>query len=143
MDDLLAAEVQRDDGVTKNTRDKETRVWKRWVEYTKLIEFDHDIWLESLLPENRAKLRIAFAAALRRRQFSRLDEKNLAAGTVQEAVAKLQTWGTTPPQPFATIQGNEEQRSRRGSTKNALPVCVYRELHRVANYTPQRNIIWI
>jgi hypothetical protein len=22
-------------------RDKETRVWKRWVEYTKLIEFDH------------------------------------------------------------------------------------------------------
>jgi hypothetical protein len=31
----------------------------------------------------------AFAAALQRRQFSRLDKKDLVAGTVQEAVAKL------------------------------------------------------
>jgi hypothetical protein len=89
LGDLLAAEVQRENRVTKNTRDKETRVWRRWVEYTKLIEFEHDIWLESLLPESRAKLMGAFTAALQRRQFSRPDKKVLAAGTVQEAMAKL------------------------------------------------------
>jgi len=27
LDDLLAAEMQRDEGVTKNTKDKEARVW--------------------------------------------------------------------------------------------------------------------
>jgi hypothetical protein len=64
LDDLLAAEVQRDNGVTKNTRDKEARVWQQWLEYTRLIEFEHDIWLESLSPEGRAKIMGAFAAAL-------------------------------------------------------------------------------
>ncbi len=27
-------------------RDKELRVWRRWLEYAKLIKFEHDIWLE-------------------------------------------------------------------------------------------------
>jgi hypothetical protein len=64
-------------------------VWRRWLEYTKLIEFEHDIWLEGLSPENRARFMGAFAAALQRRQFSCPDEKDLSAGTVQETVAKL------------------------------------------------------
>jgi len=51
LDDLLAAEKQRDDGVTQNTKDKETRVWKGWSDYASSIGFSEDIWLSSLLPE--------------------------------------------------------------------------------------------
>jgi len=51
MADLLAAQVQRESRVTKGTRDKEHRVWKRWLEYTKCINFEHDIWLTYLTPE--------------------------------------------------------------------------------------------
>jgi hypothetical protein len=40
--------MQRDNGVTKNTKDKEIRVWKRWQEYAKLIDYEHDIWLETV-----------------------------------------------------------------------------------------------
>jgi hypothetical protein len=56
--------MQRDNGVTKNTRDKEVRVWRQWLEYTKIIDFEDDIWLEKLSPEERAKIMGAFAAAL-------------------------------------------------------------------------------
>jgi hypothetical protein len=72
MADLLAAQVQRESGVTKGTRDKEHRVWKRWLEYTKCINFEHDIWLTYLTPESQTTIFGAFAAALQRRQFSRL-----------------------------------------------------------------------
>jgi hypothetical protein len=88
MADLLAAQLQRDHGITQNTRDKETRVWKRWQEYAKIIGYDHDIWLTYLTVQERAAIMGAFAAAIRRCQFSRPGE-NLAAATVQEAVAKL------------------------------------------------------
>jgi len=49
LDDLLAAEMQRDEGVTQNTRDKECRVWKRWCEYATSIELSNNIWLSDLL----------------------------------------------------------------------------------------------
>jgi hypothetical protein len=64
MDDLLAAEMQRENGVTKNTRDKEIRVWRRWMEYTKIIDFRHDIWLKHISLEGRAKIMGALAAVL-------------------------------------------------------------------------------
>ncbi len=89
MADLLAAQMQRDNGVTQNTKYKEVRAWKRWQEYARLIDYEHDIWLTYLTVQERAAIMGAFAAALRRRQFSRPDEKNLAASTVQETVAKL------------------------------------------------------
>ncbi len=50
MGDLLAAEMQQENGVTKNTKDKELRVWRRWMEYARLIEFEQDIWLENISP---------------------------------------------------------------------------------------------
>jgi hypothetical protein len=64
MGDLLAAEMQRENRITKNTRDKELRVWQRWLEYAKLIEIEQDIWLENISPEGRTKVMGAFAAAL-------------------------------------------------------------------------------
>ena len=70
MADLLAAQMQRDNGVTKNTKDKEVRVWKRWQEYAKLIDYEHDIWLFYLTVQERAAIMGAFAAAVRRCQFS-------------------------------------------------------------------------
>jgi hypothetical protein len=150
LGDLLAAEVQRDNGVTKNTRDKEARVWRRWLEYTKLIEFEHDIWLESLSPENRARFMGAFAAVLQRRQFSRPDEKDLAAGTVQKTVAKLGeifmanvgyntthgmgTHGFQPSllQQFKGMRNEDPMEVQ----QKALPVSIYRELHWVAQLLP-------
>jgi len=86
---MLAAEMQRDEGVTKNTKDKECRVHKRWIAYTDAIGFARDVWLSSLSPEHRVHVIGAFAAALRRREFSQSDPKCLVASTVQEAVAKL------------------------------------------------------
>jgi hypothetical protein len=56
LDDLLAAEMQRDEGVTKNTKDKECRVWRRWLTYADAIGFSHDIWLSNLFPEQRAHI---------------------------------------------------------------------------------------
>jgi len=146
LGDLLAAEVQRENGVTKNTRDKEARVWRRWLEYTNIIEFDHDIWLESLLPENRARLMGAFAAALQRRQFSHPVKKDLAAGTVQETMAKLgeifranEGYNTTHGvgnhgfHPSLLPMRNEDPGEVQ---QKALPVFVYRELYRVAQLLP-------
>lgn len=52
MTDLMAAEIQRENEVTKGTRDKEQRVWKHWIEYTRCINFEHDIWLQYLPPES-------------------------------------------------------------------------------------------
>jgi len=65
LDDLLAAEVQQDEGVTQNTKDKECRVWRRWRTYADAIGFSQDIWLSSLTPEQRTHIFGAFAAALR------------------------------------------------------------------------------
>jgi hypothetical protein len=87
--DLLAAEVQRENGVTKNTRDKESRAWKRWIEYTKCINLNHDIWLQHFSPESQTAIFSAFAAALRRRPFLKPSDTELASSTVQEAMAKL------------------------------------------------------
>ena len=63
LDDLLDAEM-RDEGVTKNTKDKESRVWRRWTENANSIGSSHDIWLSRLLPNQRAQLIGAFATAL-------------------------------------------------------------------------------
>jgi hypothetical protein len=98
---IVAAEIQREMGITKGTNDKEKRAWSRWVEYTKCIGFHEDVWLRQLTPEHRTTIMGAFAAALQRRQFSKPDTTELAAGTVQETIAKLgevlgQMWGTTP-----------------------------------------------
>jgi hypothetical protein len=162
MGDLLAAEMQRENGVTKNTRDKEVRAWRRWLEYTKIIEFEHDIWLEQLLPEGRARIMGAFAAALRRRQFSRPDTSDLAAGTVQETVAKLgeifrANVGYNPthgvgstsfhPALLRQFKGMRNEDPDEVQQK-ALPVCVYRELHRLAksekyDHLPDKAIAWI
>jgi hypothetical protein len=147
MADLLAAQVQRDNGVMQNTKDKETRAWKRWQEYARIIEYDHDIVLTYLSPQERAAIMGAFAAALRRRQFFRPDEKNLAASTVQETVGKLgeifrANVGYNPthglgsdgfhPALARQFKGMRNEDPGKQQQKG-LPVCVYRELHRRAS----------
>jgi hypothetical protein len=146
MADLLAAQLQRDNGVTQNTRDKEVRVWRRWQEYTRLINYEHDIWLTYLTPSERTTIMGAFAAALRRRQFSRPDKKDLAAATVQETLGKLgeifrANVGYDPTHgdgsggfhPALARQFKGMRNADPGEQQQkALPVCVYREIHRVA-----------
>jgi hypothetical protein len=63
MGDLLAAAMQRD-GVTKNTKDEEVRVWKRWTNQASAIAFAHDVLLSNLLPEQWTDIIGAFATAL-------------------------------------------------------------------------------
>ena len=46
--DLLAAELQRADGVGEGTKNKENRVWTRWCEYCRIICNEHDIFLADL-----------------------------------------------------------------------------------------------
>jgi hypothetical protein len=88
----------------------------------------------------------AFAAALRRRHFSRPNEKDLVASTVQETVAKLgeifrsnvgynptHGAGSTGLHPALTRQFRGMRNLDPGEKQQrALPVCVYRELHRLA-----------
>jgi hypothetical protein len=146
MADLMAAEVQRENGVTKNTRDKESRVWRRWVDYTKCINFDQDIWLQRLTAESRTVIIGAFAAALRRRHFSKPDDSDLASSTVQEAVTKLgeifranvgynpaHVPGSNSLHPSLSRQFKGMKNADPGEKQQrALPVCVYRTLHQLA-----------
>jgi hypothetical protein len=136
---MLAAEMQRNEGVTQNMKDKEGRVYKRWIAYANAIGFSRDIWLSSLSAEHRVHIIGAFAAALQRREFSRSDPKCLVASTVQEAMAKLgeifrsnvgynrtHGFGSNSLHPLLTRQfrgmwnldPNEKQ-------QKALPVSVY------------------
>ena len=64
MDDLVAAENQRADGVAQGTKYKENRVWKRWSEYCRIIDNKHDLFLQDLPSKFRTRLFGAFAAAL-------------------------------------------------------------------------------
>jgi hypothetical protein len=95
----------------------------------------------------------AFAAALRRRQFSRPDEKSLASSTVREAVAKLgeifksnvgynptHGVGTHTLHPSLTRQFKGMRNLDPGEKhQKALPVCVYRELHHLARSSPPNS----
>jgi hypothetical protein len=64
MDDLLAAENQRANGIGKGTKEKEHRVWSRWCEYCKIIEIEQDPFLQDLPGKFRTRMFGAFAAAL-------------------------------------------------------------------------------
>jgi hypothetical protein len=57
------------------------------MEYTKCIDFEHNIWLQWLTPENCTNLFGAFAAAIRHHQFSRPDKTELC-----EVIASW-SWG--------------------------------------------------
>jgi len=65
LDDLLAAQMQRDEGVTQNTKDKECRAWKQWLTYANSISLSHDIWLTSLTSEQQNHVFGAFATTIR------------------------------------------------------------------------------
>ena len=146
MADLLAAQVQRESRVTKGTINKENRVWKRWIEYTKCINFKHDIWLTFVTPESRTAIFGALAAALRQRQFSKPDPTELASSTVQEAVSKLgeifrinvgynptHVPGSEQVHPALSRQFRGMKNSDPGEVQQkALPVCVYWEMHKFA-----------
>jgi hypothetical protein len=123
------------------------------MEYARLIEFEQDIWHENISPEGRTRIIGAFAAALQRRQFSRPDKNDLAAGTVQETVAKLgeifranvgynPTYGMGShgfhPSLARQFKGMRNEDPGEIQQK-ALPVCVYRELHRIARTSTSQN----
>jgi len=102
----------------------------------------------------------AFAAALRRREFSKPDEKSLVASTVQEAVAKsgeifranvgynpTHGVGSQALHPLLTRQFKGMQNLDPGEKQQkALPVSVYRTLHRQAEASPlvlDEKIAWL
>ena len=89
MDDLVLAENQRDQGITRGAKEKEERAWRRWIEFCEYIKNSYDPYMQELTPKVRTQIYGAFASALRRRVFSRPDEAELATGTVQETVAKV------------------------------------------------------
>jgi hypothetical protein len=146
MADIMAAEMQREMGVTQGTKDKERRAWNRWCKDTKCIGFQDDVWLTKLTPEYRTTIFGAFAAALRRRQFSRPDTTDLASGTVQETLAKLgevfranvgynptHAPGSETLHPALSRQFKGMKNLDPGEKQQrALPVCVYREFHKIA-----------
>ncbi len=85
----------------------------------------------------------AFAAALRRRQFSKPDERPLGASTVEEAVAKLgqifranvgfnpahgDSDGGIHPSLSRQFRGMKNSDPSEKSQK-ALPVCIYHEIY--------------
>jgi hypothetical protein len=121
----------------------------------------NDFYLQELPPRFRTSLFGAFATALHRRQFSRLDEKPLGAHTVEEAMAKLgqiirSNVGYNPiydktnrgvhPHLARQFRGMKNSDPRERSQK-ALPVCVYREIYRLANLRgasqQDKNFAWL
>jgi len=116
--------------------------------------------MSGLHPEHRTYVIGAFAAALRRREFSRPNEKSLVASTVQEAVAKLGEIfrsnvgfnpthgpGTHCLHPLLTRQFKGMRNLDPGEKQQkALPVSVYREMHRQANNSRlvlDKSIAWL
>jgi hypothetical protein len=69
----------------------------------------------------------AFAAALQRRQFSRPDKNDLAAGLTD-----------SNPSLSRQIKGMRNKDPGEVQQK-ALPVCIYRELHRISKLLPAEN----
>jgi hypothetical protein len=149
----MAAEMQREMGITKGTKDKEKRAWNHWIEYTKCIGFQDDIWLKLLTPDHQTTIIGAFAAALRRRHFSKPDTSDLAAGTVQETIAKLDEIfrtnlgynpthipGTEELHPALSRQFKEMKNMDPGEKQQrALLVYVYRKFHRMAAVSPDTS----
>ncbi len=139
----MAAEDQQSQGVGAGTKGKEHRVWYRWTEYCKIICNEHYLFLQDLPPRFRTRLFGAFAATLRRRQFSKPDERPLGASTVEEAVAKLgqifrTNVGYNPAHgeldggmhPILSRQFKGMKNNDPGEKQQkALPVCVYRKIH--------------
>jgi hypothetical protein len=118
------------------------------------------VWLSALQREHQTYIFCAFAAALRRREFSKPDEKGLVASTVQEAVAKLgeifranvgynptHGAGSQPLYPLLTRQFKGMRNLDPGEKQQkALPVSVYRELHRQAKISKsplEEKIAWL
>jgi hypothetical protein len=103
---------------------------------------------DGLIIQDQSDLTVigAFAAALRRREFSKPNEKSLVASTFQEAVAKLgeifgsnvgynptHGVGSQSLHPLLTRQFKGMWNLDPGEKQQkALPVTVYRELHRQA-----------
>ncbi len=161
MVDLLAAELQRADGVGEGTKNKENRVWTRWYKYCRIICNEHDIFLTHLPPNFRTRLFGAFAAAIRRRQFSRPNEKHLGASTVKEAVEKLgQIFRTNVG--YNPAHGNEgggvhpylshqfrgiKNKDPGEKQQKALPGCVCREICKQSKTTTaqiqDKTIAWL
>jgi len=113
-----------------------------------------------LLPSQRVQIVGAFAAALRRRQFSHPDEQCLVASTVQETMAKLGEIfrtnvgynpthgdGVNSLHPLLTRQFKGMRNLDPGQQQQkALPVSVYRRLHQDAassNLPLDRRIAWL
>jgi hypothetical protein len=143
---LALAEEQRAHGVQSSTKDKEARVWHRWQSYLIRIENEHDPYLQRLEPLMRTRIFGAFGAALRRGDFSRKNTEILGGGTVEETLAKLGQMfranvGFNPyygpdshsPHPLLSRQLKGMKNTDPGVTpQKALPVSVYREIHRQA-----------
>jgi len=53
MDDLILAENQRDQGITRGTKEKEERAWHRWIEFCEYIENSYDPCIQELTPKVR------------------------------------------------------------------------------------------
>jgi hypothetical protein len=148
----MAAEDQRSEGVGEGTKSKETRVWKRWCEYCSIIQNDNDIYLQGCSPEFRTRLFGAFAAALRRRQFSAPNKIPLGAGAIEETMAKLSqifraNVGYNPAHgstnggwhPSLGMKNNDPGQKQ----QKALPVCVYREIYNRATSSGEPEEITI
>jgi hypothetical protein len=86
MADCIAAAIARERAVEQGTHKKQTRVWKRWQEYTKSIGIQINNYLEYCSWEDRHVLIEALAMALRDARFSKPPHERLAAGTVQDSI---------------------------------------------------------
>ena len=86
---ISAAEAAREEARTSGTHAKLDRSWDRWILFLQRIELTDDPFLDSVAVEDRSILLGAFAAAVREREFSRPGEKDLAKGTVKEAMDKV------------------------------------------------------
>jgi hypothetical protein len=85
--DLCAAEVARQGAVTRKTHEDQARAWRRWIQWTKSIGLEHDIYLDGFSKHQRIKLIGVFAMALRQARFSGPAYDTLVESTVRSTIS--------------------------------------------------------
>ena len=82
-------ETTIENAITHTTHTRIYRRWDRWILFLHLIELKDEPFLNNIEEENRPSLIRDFIAAVREREFSKKDEKDLLQGTTKEYIDKV------------------------------------------------------
>ena len=87
---LYAAEVEKYNGITEDTKKKHERAWKRWVSWLASVGLEGDPYLLRFTSPERIRLVGGFAVSIRNGEYSPPGHKRqLVSGTVSATLSNL------------------------------------------------------